>query len=209
MVDDIGGATALTGVGDDQFVLLARVRFDPTGADAAAVDEATHVIGPYPLGLGLTDGRASLTGAGAIAPTLGGAPATAMWGVVYDINDSESINLTDYNAFRATFNQPVDDTTPDTGAVHLVGGFSKSGATVNLTDYNLFRGNFNKSRLGGQPLVLPANFPTAWVPAPWARRQPRPCSRRRPRPGRSSTWSWWRSRRRPRPSTRWRRCRCR
>ena len=166
VVDDIGGATALTGVGDDQFVLLARVRFDPTGADAAAVDEATHVIGPYPLGLGLTDGRASLTGAGAIAPTLGGAPATAMWGVVYDINDSESINLTDYNAFRAAFNQPVDNTTPDTAPFTWWADFSKSGATVNLTDYNLFRGNFNKSRLGGQPLVLPANFPTAWVPAP-------------------------------------------
>ena len=61
-VTAIGGATALTDVGDDAYVLLARVRFGSTGSDQVPVDEAGRNIGPYDMQLALANGQTQLVG---------------------------------------------------------------------------------------------------------------------------------------------------
>jgi alkaline phosphatase len=90
LVDQLGGATTLTDVGDDAYVLLARVRFASTGSDQVPVDEAGRNIGPYDMQLALADGQTELVGAGAAVPELGSAPATDPWAVMHDIDDNNS-----------------------------------------------------------------------------------------------------------------------
>jgi hypothetical protein len=62
VVSGIGGRTSLTDVGDDSYVLLARVRFASTGDDHVPVDEVGRNIGPHDMQMALADGQSRLAG---------------------------------------------------------------------------------------------------------------------------------------------------
>jgi hypothetical protein len=99
-----------TDVGDDAYVLLARVRFASTGEDDVPVDEAggTSVL--------TTCGWRWMTARPAWwaplnlrqVPELGGAPATELWAVVYDIDDNNQIDFGDFSFFAGAFGKLRD-----------------------------------------------------------------------------------------------------
>jgi len=102
LVDDVTLTAEKAGLGDDQFVLLARIRFEPTGDDQAEVDEVNHVVGPYDLALALVDAEVTVEGATA-PPTLGDSPDTGMWAVPYDIDDDNVIGFGDFSFLVPNF----------------------------------------------------------------------------------------------------------
>jgi hypothetical protein len=71
LVSGIGGRTSLTDVGDDGYVLLARVRFASTGDDQVPVDEVGRNIGPHDMQMALAGGQSRLAGSPSVPPALG------------------------------------------------------------------------------------------------------------------------------------------
>jgi len=163
-VTAIGGATLLTDVGDDAYVLLARVRFASTGSDQAPVDEAGRNIGPYDMQLALSSGQAQLVGAGAAVPELGSPPATELWAVVYDIDDNNLVDFGDLAFFAPAFGLPVAPSGSEPPFTWWA-DFDKSGL-VDFGDLSFFAPNFSKSRAAGEPIVFPPAFPAGWSNAP-------------------------------------------
>jgi choice-of-anchor C domain-containing protein len=164
LVSGLGGRTALTDVGDEAYVLLARVKFSSTDGDQVPVDAAGRNIGPYDMELALASGQTELVDVGTVVPELVGSPDTELWAVVYDIEDSHQIDFGDFSFFAAAFGQTVGEPTPEAPYVWWA-DFDKSGR-VDFGDLAFFAPNFGKTRAavqaGEQTLVFASNFPDAW-----------------------------------------------
>jgi len=163
-VTAIGGTTQLTDVGDDAYVLLARVRFASTGSDQVPVDEAGRNIGPYDMQLALSSGQTQLVGAGATTPDLGSPPATELWAVVYDIDDNNQVDFGDLSFFAPAFGRPVGSAGSEPPYTWWA-DFDKTNL-VDFGDLSFFAPNFSKSRASGQPITFPLGFPAGWTNAP-------------------------------------------
>jgi hypothetical protein len=170
VVSAIGGSTQLTDVGDDAYVLLARVRFTSTDDDRVPVDQVGRNIGPYDMQLALAGGQTELVGAGSVVPVLGAAPETELWAVVYDIDDNNRIDFGDFSYFAAAFGQTVEPSGSEPPYVWWA-DFDQSGL-VDFGDLSFLAPNFAASRAqvqsGAKTLDFPPNFPAAWraVPEP-------------------------------------------
>jgi hypothetical protein len=119
IIDDVTGqvagiqaTTSVADVGDDRFVLLARVLFEPTANDQAPVDEVNHVIGPYGLAVGPEAGAVDLSGIGTVPAQLGPEAAAEVWAVVYDIDDNDQVDFGDFSFFAGAFGLPADGAEP-------------------------------------------------------------------------------------------------
>jgi autotransporter-associated beta strand protein len=159
-VTTLGGETNLTNVGDDAFVLLARVRFASTGADQVPVDELGRHIGPYDMQMALADGQTQLVGIGAAVPEFGMPPATELWAVVYDIDDNDLIDFGDLSFFAPAFSQTMGLPGSEPPYVWWA-DFDKTGL-VDFGDLSYFAPNFAKGRGDGTAIVFAPNFPDAW-----------------------------------------------
>ena len=154
VVADVAAATTLTDVGDDGLALLARVRFEPIGADQAAVDVASRFAGPYDLGLALSDAQMELTDTTVGNPELGDPPDTELWAVVYDYDHSNKIDFGDLAWFASVFLGPADE--PDAWwADYNQDGFVDFGDLAELAP------NFLHQR-PDDGIEFSANFPDAW-----------------------------------------------
>jgi hypothetical protein len=160
IVDNLGAGTLRTNVGDDAFVLLARVRFEPSASDQVVVDEVNHSIGPAALNLSLSNATVALVGVGNTTPQLPPSPATEMFAVVYDIDDNDSVDFGDFSFFATAFGQTVGGTEPP---YTWWADYDKSG-TVDLGDFSFFTPAFGKGKPSGE-IQFPANYPDAWRPA--------------------------------------------
>jgi hypothetical protein len=166
VVRQLGARTAWEDVGDDRYVLLARVRFVSTGDDQVPVDEAGRDIGPYDMQMALAGGQTILTVGGVAESTLGDSPRTELWAVVYDIDDNDRIDFGDLSFFAAAFGRTVGSSAEPPFVWWA--DFDKSGS-VDFGDLAFFAPNFGKSRAavqaGDQTLVFPTSFPEAWAAA--------------------------------------------
>ncbi|MCH8044584.1 MAG: tandem-95 repeat protein [Planctomycetes bacterium] len=154
IVSDVGASATRGDVGDDRPVLLARVLFEPTVGDQAAVDAAGHRVGPYDLGIELTNVRTAAT-----TTETGAAPQTELWAVIYDVDDSDAVNFGDFSFFAAAFEQTVGEAEPP-----LVwwADFDKSGL-VDFGDFSFFTANLLADKNSGA-VTFPDNYPEAWRP---------------------------------------------
>jgi alkaline phosphatase len=162
-VSAIGGATTLTNVGDDARVLLARVRFASTGSDQVPVDEAGRNIGPYNMQFALANGQTQLAGADAAVTDLAAPPATALWAVMYDLDDNHLIDFGDLSFFAAAFGRTVGLPSSEPPYAWWA-DFDKSGL-VDFGDLSFLAANFGKGRAAGQPIGFPPSFPNGWASA--------------------------------------------
>ncbi|TVS10929.1 MAG: hypothetical protein EA424_24505 [Planctomycetaceae bacterium] len=165
----IDGSTELTDVGDDGYVLLARVRFASSDGDQLPSDIGQRNIGPFDMQLLLVTGGSRLTNGVDVPPALGGTPETELWAVMYDIDnnhidDHHQIDFGDLSFFAAAFGQTVKEDAAQPPYVWWA-DFDKSGR-VDFGDLAFFAPNFGKTRAavqaGDQTLVFPPNFPNAW-----------------------------------------------
>jgi hypothetical protein len=105
-------------VGDNGYVLLARVRFASIEDSQVPVDELGRNIGPYDMQLALAGGQTVLMDVGAVEPELGASPGTELWAVVYDIDDNNRIDLGDLAFLAPNFGKTRDQV--QSGAQTLV-----------------------------------------------------------------------------------------
>jgi large repetitive protein len=163
-VHQIGGGTLVSGLGQEGYVLLARVRFASTGDDQVPVDQAGWNIGPYDMQMALASGLARLADGDASLAVLGDSPDTELWAVVYDIDDNNQIDFGDFSFFAAAFGRTVGDNAEPPYVWWA--DFDKSGR-VDFGDLAFFAPNFNKSRTavqsGNQTLIFPPGFPDTWL----------------------------------------------
>jgi hypothetical protein len=73
------GWTERTDVGDDAYVLLARVRFASSGDDQVPVVPKDGFLGPYDMTMVLEDGQTRLVNGSTPVPALDESPDTELW----------------------------------------------------------------------------------------------------------------------------------
>lgn len=162
LVDDLGAGTVATGVGDDQYALLARVRFEPTTADGGVPlgADGTYVTA-LEHGFALKDAEVLLRGP-IVAGVEVSSPPTELWPTMYDIDDDGGVGFGDFAFFATAFAQNVGDP----GATYAwAADFDRSGR-VDFGDFAFFAANFRLRKTDGIPLVYPATFPDAWRASP-------------------------------------------
>ena len=167
VVDNLGAGTLASGVGDDQYALLARVRFEPA-VDGPGVPLGADgkYITPVNIGFGLDNAQITLVGNIAADVELGTPPDTELWPVMYDIddrfNDNGLIDFGDFTFFATAFAQDVEDGSP---WYVWASDFDRSGL-VDFGDFTFFAMNFGKGKTDGVEIRYPGNFPEAWRPNP-------------------------------------------
>ena len=108
----------------------------------------------------MDDGLVGLEGVGVVGADLGKPPDTELYAVLYDINDSDAINFSDFFPFREAFGREVGGTEPPFA---WWADFTKNGV-VNFSDFFFLTENFDKAKADTPEILFPANFPDAWRP---------------------------------------------
>jgi hypothetical protein len=162
LVSAIGGKTNRTDVGDDAYVLLARVRFASTGNDQVPVDQAGRNIGPYDMQMALAGGQSQLVGGPSVLPVLGAAPSTELWAVVYDIDDNNQVDFGDLSILRTRPSATRWDAPDSRTALRVVGGFRQDRPS-RFRRSGVLRAQFCREprpgAIGCQDAGLPDQFP--------------------------------------------------
>ena len=152
-----GNRTIASLVGAELYVLLARIRFEPTGSDPGVPIELDEPKSVAPVGdvwMALSDADATvLAGTPISAVEIGPAPATDLYPLLYDLDDDNKIGFGDLAHFAAFFLANVDDVSAAAKA-----DFDASG-TVNFTDFSFFAFNFLKNRTASDSIQFPDSFP--------------------------------------------------
>lgn len=164
----LAATTSQTDVGDDRFVLLARVSFEATGADSGAPLDPSEPTPVSPMEEGwiaLVDDSSATVELADIGPVdveIGSPTSTALYPVMYDLDNDNKIGFGDLSFFSAVFLDQVDSVPQATKC-----DFDLSGS-VNFGDLAFLSANFLKSRAGGEPIVSPLNFPDDFASQPAA-----------------------------------------
>ena len=162
-VNTLGGSTSLTDTGDDQYVLLARIKFEPTENDPGVPHNADgKYITPVDPGYGLSSAQVTLVGDIPGDVQHGTPPDTELWPVMFDIDDSGRINFADLSFFAAAFDEFVGQ---QAGTSVWASDFDRSGR-VNFADLSYFAANFDKGRMLGLPVSFPCDLPGGCTPSP-------------------------------------------
>ena len=137
-VVNLGGETTRTDVGDDEYVLLGRVKM----VGVAPVDQAAQTWGPYGLGLGAAEGDTafSLVGSGEVPSDIQPVPSADVLAVVYDVNDSGRVDVADFSLFAPAFPLHTGDPEPP---YTTWADYNDSGR-VDVADFSLFAPVFGK-----------------------------------------------------------------
>ncbi|QDU48389.1 Calx-beta domain protein [Gimesia panareensis] len=158
VVSGIGGQNGQGSLGSSQQVLLARVKFESLADDGVAIDNVSGFLGPHNLGIRVTNAQLDVAGAGAVTASVATAPATDLWAVPFDLDDSGRIDFKDLIKFVSYYGTSVVNSS-DGIAWSL--DFDKSGQ-INFKDLTYLASNYNRTKFGGQSIVFPPNFPQEW-----------------------------------------------
>ncbi|MBN2022704.1 MAG: lamin tail domain-containing protein [Pirellulales bacterium] len=159
-IDHLSGRTSLDGIGDDKFVLLARVRFGPTDADAGLpVDAIGGYVSPSDaLALEVLGGQVQLDSIGwTTAQTT--VPDVPVWPVMYDLDDDDWVTLADLSFFVVDYTHWVGEP----GAPRAAASDFDHSGNVNLGDLSYFVVNYLRSR-GQGDVNYSERFPAFWQP---------------------------------------------
>lgn len=145
-LDDMGA--------DGNKVLLGRIQFTPTANGAGvAIDAfktgecATTGITVSPYNLGRAKGG-SVVNQNVVQTT------TEVWPVIYDVDDSNSIDVNDFIAFATYFGSQ-----PNRANVSWYEDYDSTNL-IDVQDFITFATNFGYSRANGKNISFPANFLT-------------------------------------------------
>ena len=159
-VDAIAASTGEANIGGDKFVLLARVRFEPTDDDTGVPHNAAdgYVAPVDALQLAVSAGQMQLRNLGwtsidAIVPPID------VWPVMFDYDNDDSIGLGDLSFFASAYGKAADDSASPYGRIS---DFDHSGH-VDLGDLSYFAANYRRTRSVGN-VVYPHDFPDSWLP---------------------------------------------
>lgn len=170
-IDDTAGTVHLEGesmalkrIGADQPVLLARVRFKPTGVGPGVpilLDEPVPVTPVDGAWIVLAGTDATVTpGTVLAAVDRGPAPTTELYPLMYDLDDDGKISFGDLAYFASFFLADVSKT-PEAAKADF---FRDDSNRVNFSDFAFLAANFLKNRSSGDSIRFPDNFPEDFGP---------------------------------------------
>jgi cyclophilin family peptidyl-prolyl cis-trans isomerase len=149
--------------GDGAPVLVARVYFEPNlGGAGVPLD----VDGQYPApidvpGFAFEGAVVKWSGVDATNVTTHGLADAHVWPVIYDIDDSGTIDLGDLSYFAAAYHHNVGDA----GATWSWAGDYDHDGTVGLGDLSFFAANYRRGATSAGRSVYAENFPADWQEA--------------------------------------------
>jgi hypothetical protein len=169
-VDDVAGritvaaATEQTDVGDDNWVLLARFHFQATGDDPGVSIDLTEPVPVAPVDetwIALADDAAmtvDLVDLGTVDVDMGPTPTTALYPMLYDLDDDGRISFGDLAIFASAFLARVDDM-PRAAKCDF-----DISDRVSFGDLAFLAANFLMTRETSGSIVFPDNFPEDFGP---------------------------------------------
>lgn len=140
-------------VGDDQPVLVASIRFEPSFGDDAAIVPSEGSIKGYDVEFTAID--TDLTVSGVVTDVaVPGAATTQLYALPYDFDNNGVVDFSDYANFRDAFGRAVGTSEPPYANWADYDG----SQFVDFADFNLLVANFGK-RIGQDSFVYPPGFP--------------------------------------------------
>jgi hypothetical protein len=158
-IDDLGGFTEQTGRGQDGYVLLSRVKFEALADNQVPINSDGYFVGPYDLGLQLSDLNLDVAGAGSVIANAADIPQTELWAVPFDVNDDDRISLTDVSYLSSVFAEAVADSESPYSWLFDV---DRSGV-VSLNDVAYVGANFGARKGDGSEVLFPNSFLQRWA----------------------------------------------
>ncbi|KAA0139974.1 hypothetical protein FYZ48_08595 [Gimesia chilikensis] len=159
VVRNLGGSTNQANVGGSGYALLARIKFESLAGDEVEVDPTDLTLEPLSLGLDIQNTEINISGVGEAVVTVGALPETDLYPVIYDINNSGSIDFKDLVFFTSAYNQSVINASSSFAAAL---DFDKSGR-VDYRDLTYLASNYNKRKGGNSEVIFPTNFGQKWI----------------------------------------------
>ncbi|MGD9127842.1 MAG: hypothetical protein PVH19_10745, partial [Planctomycetia bacterium] len=159
LVAGLGGTFDPSGVGVDGYVLLGRVKFESLENDGIDLDVENFGNKPYDLSLELTVNDLKVNGTPEATVGIMQIPSTELWAMPYDINDDNTIDLSDVLGFLSLFDTNVLDT--DNALAQVVD--YNNDAVVDLSDLLHMLSNFRMTKGAGGDVSFPANFTQRWI----------------------------------------------
>jgi len=167
-IDDATGTVELVGVvtvgetvGADKLVLLARIEMQATSGDSGLpidLDEAAPISAADGPWVQLVDDGTAFADVGSVPAgvQLGPPPSTALYPVLYDLDDDGLIGFGDLSILSSVFLKNVN-----TSSLAYKSDFNRSDL-VDFGDFSLLTANFLKGRASGNSLVMPLDFPVGF-----------------------------------------------
>ncbi|QDU10151.1 putative Ig domain-containing protein [Gimesia aquarii] len=159
-IQSISARTSLTDVGDDQFVLLARIQFTSTANDQVNLDLESPGIGPYQAEFLIEQANLQLTDQAESQMEAINLAKVEFWAIPYDANDDDMINFRDLMLFASTYGSNVSNSN---SPFAWFMDYNQSG-TVNFRDLIFLAENYGKSKFNNSHVTFPSGFPDTWAP---------------------------------------------
>lgn len=157
-VSGITAESTSADLGKDRPLLFARIRFAPGSEDQVLLDTESHTIGPYDLGIELTNLQVSLAGNTSVTVNEGFSPGASIYANPFDLNDDDVINYRDLILLIGLYNIIPSESDLE---YTWFADFNKDDR-INHRDLIKLIGNYNKSKQAPSPVNYPVNYPNAW-----------------------------------------------
>ena len=157
-ISGLSATTNAPGLGIDNQLLFARIKFESLAQDQVALDLPGRSIGPYDLGFDVSSHQVSLDAAIPVTTNLGAFNGASIYANPFDYDDNDAINFRDLVIFINEYNTTPSESSSD----YSWFADSDQNDQVNFQDLSLFINNYGKSKLKHSQVNYPANYPDAW-----------------------------------------------
>ncbi len=148
--------------GDDQYTLVARVHLEPNveGGGLALEADGGYATPTTELGFALENSEIKWNETDGTDVTELELQGADLWPVIYDINDSQSVDIVDILTMIGCYQHEVgEEGYPETWASDL----NRNG-TVDINDILLWIGNYQLTPTSENEPFYPDGFPEIWTP---------------------------------------------
>tara|TARA_R110002111_G_scaffold177181_1_gene243203 strand:- start:6646 stop:12345 length:5700 start_codon:yes stop_codon:yes gene_type:complete len=157
-IENLSAETTLSDVGDDQYVLFARIRFESLIEDAIDLDLEGQSLNPQSPDVVISNPIILLVGNETSTVTLESSPSVLIWANPFDFNDDDKINYRDLIQLVGIYGIRPSESSSQYARF---ADFNQSDR-VDYRDLIALVTNYNKSKLNQSVVNYPLNFPDAW-----------------------------------------------
>ncbi|HLA84109.1 MAG TPA: hypothetical protein VJL29_04890, partial [Thermoguttaceae bacterium] len=143
VIDDLGAGSTLAQLGDGEYVLVARVRFEPTADDSGLAVSTDAYTDAATCNVEILEARVALADDRSATVRLASPPATELQPFIYDLDDDGEVGLGDLSYFAAAYRETIG-----ASAVPFVhaSDFDRDGE-VGLGDLSYFAAAYGRGRM--------------------------------------------------------------
>ncbi len=157
-VENLSAESSLTDVGDDQYVLFARIRFESTEQDGIDLDLEGQNLNPQRPDFEIDQSEIRFSEGSSSNEVYGTEPYTQIWANIYDLNDDDAVNFRDLILFTSVYNSIPSESS----SVYAWFADLDRNDRVNFQDLISFASNYGKSKSKQSTLNFPQHYPFLW-----------------------------------------------